>query len=201
MFENSPPGLPEKATAQGLTPLEYMRRHGAVEIPDEVYAQHEGRVEDLADTEVRGREDTVTKLSFDGSHLPLTGRPDTITAIVDGKPRRGFNTPSRKLDLYSETLAEWGWDEMATPTYAPMHVHHSLIDHERGEYVLVPNYRLPTMIHSRSGNAKYLNELAHTHPLLVCPPDAERIGLGSSDRCQPRRIDHRATKLPAGAPC
>jgi hypothetical protein len=33
------------------------------------------------------------------------------------------------------------------------------------------------MIHSRSGNAKYLNELSHAHPLLVCPEDAERIGL------------------------
>ena len=57
------------------------------------------------------------------------------------------------------------------------HVHHSLIDHDRGEYVLLPTYRLPTMIHSRPANAKYLNELAHTHPLLVCPQDAERIGL------------------------
>lgn len=56
---------------------------------------------------------------------------------VDGVPRRGFNTPSRKLELYSETLAEWGWDEMATPTYARSHVHHSLMDHERGEYVLL----------------------------------------------------------------
>ena len=95
--------------------------------------------------------------------------------------RRGFNTPSRKLELYSETLAEWGWEELATPTYARTHVHHSLIDHERGEYVLVPTYRLPTMIHSRSGNAKYLNELAHTHPLLVCGEDAERIGVATGE--------------------
>ena len=57
------------------------------------------------------------------------------------------------------------------------HVHRSVIDHARGEYVLLPTYRLPTMIHSRSGNAKYLTELAHTHPLLVNPADAQRIGL------------------------
>jgi hypothetical protein len=60
-------------------------------------------------------------------------------------------------------------------------VHHSLIDHERGEYVLIPTYRLPTMIHSRSGNAKYLNELSHTHPLLICPQDAERIGVATGE--------------------
>jgi anaerobic selenocysteine-containing dehydrogenase len=181
MFENSVPGLPEKAAAEGLTPLQYMRRHGAVEIPGDVYAQHETQIDDLEETAISGLEETVTKLSFDGAHLPLTGRPDTVATSVDGVPRRGFNTPSRKLELYSETLAEWGWDEMATPTYARTHVHHSLIDHDRGEYVLLPTYRLPTMVHSRSGNAKYVTELAHTHPLLVCPRDADRIGVGTGD--------------------
>jgi anaerobic selenocysteine-containing dehydrogenase len=177
MFENSVPGLPEKAAAEDLEPLAYMRKYGCVEISRDDYVQHETEVADLAETEVRGVEDVVTRRSFDETHLPLTGRPDTIATMVDGRPRRGFNSPSRKLELYSETLAEWGWPEQATPSYVRTHVHHSLIDHEHGEYVLLPTYRLPTMIHSRSGNAKYLNELSHTHPLLVCPEDAERIGL------------------------
>jgi anaerobic selenocysteine-containing dehydrogenase len=181
MFEHSVPGLPEKAAAEGLTPLEYMRRHGAFEIARDEYELHEMAVEPGDGAEIRGREETVTQVSFDGSHLPLTGRPDTVATVVDGVARHGFNTPSRKLELYSETLAEWGWEELATPTYARTHVHHSLIDHERGEYVLVPTYRLPQMIHTRSGNAKYLNELAHTHPLLVCPVDAERIGVQTND--------------------
>jgi hypothetical protein len=61
------------------------------------------------------------------------------------------------------------------------HVHRSLIDHGAGEYLLLPTYRLPTMVHSRSGNAKYLNELSHTHPLLVHPADGERIGLATGE--------------------
>jgi anaerobic selenocysteine-containing dehydrogenase len=181
MFEHSVPGLPEKAAAEDRTPLEYMRHHGVVEIAHEEYGQHETPLEELDETEVLGPEETVTKIAFDRSHLPLTGRPDTVATVVDGVRCRGFNTPSRKLELYSETLSDWGWEELATPTYARTHVHHSLIDHERGEYVLVPTYRLPTMVHSRSGNAKYLNELAHTHPLLVCPEDAERIGVATND--------------------
>jgi anaerobic selenocysteine-containing dehydrogenase len=180
MFEHSVPGLPEKAAAEGLDPLSYMRRYGAVEIAGEVYAQHECEVA-AEGAEVRGDEETVTRVAFDGAHLPLTGRPDTVAAMVDGVPRRGFNTPSRKLELYSETLAEWGWPEHATPGYFRSHVHRSLIDHAAGEYVLLPTYRLPTMIHSRSGNAKYLTELSHTHPLLVCPQDAERIGIATND--------------------
>jgi anaerobic selenocysteine-containing dehydrogenase len=176
MFENSVPGLPEQAAAAGLSPLEYMRRHGCVEIAREEYRQHEQEVAST-ESDVRGIERTVTKRRFEGEHMPLTGRPDTVGAEVDGVARRGFNTPSRKLELYSETVAEFGWPELTTPTYARSHVHHSLIDHGKGEYVLLPTYRLPTMIHSRSGNAKYLTELAHAHPLLVCPEDAERIGL------------------------
>jgi anaerobic selenocysteine-containing dehydrogenase len=181
MFENSVPGLPEKAASEGLDPLAYMRKYGCVEIsaPGSDYAQHESPVTDTEDTDIIGPEQTVTKRTFDPDHLPLTGRPDTVAALVDGVARRGFNSPSRKLELYSETIADWGWPEFATPAYARSHVHHSLIDHDQGEYVLLPTYRLPTLIHTRSGNAKYLNELAHTHPLLICPEDAERIGLST----------------------
>ena len=45
MFENSVPGLPEKAAAEGMEPLEYMRRYGCVEISRDDYAQHEAEVE------------------------------------------------------------------------------------------------------------------------------------------------------------
>ena len=31
-----------------------------------------------------------------------------IGVMADGQPRVGFSTPSRRLELYSETLAEWG---------------------------------------------------------------------------------------------
>src|SRR5690606_22108444 len=41
IFENSVPGLPEAAAAEGLTPLGYMRRYGAFEISTEVGPVHE----------------------------------------------------------------------------------------------------------------------------------------------------------------
>jgi anaerobic selenocysteine-containing dehydrogenase len=40
---------------------------------------------------------------------------------------------------------------------------------------------LPTLIHTRSGNAKWLNEISHTNPLWLHPHDAERIGLHTGD--------------------
>jgi hypothetical protein len=59
IFENSVPGLPEKAAAEGLAPLAYMRRYGAFEISKSGGALHEQEVpkEELEDVRVdpRGR--------------------------------------------------------------------------------------------------------------------------------------------------
>ena len=54
-----------------------------------------------------------------------------IGVVVDGVPRAGFNTPSRKLEFYSPTLAAWGWPEHAIPRYVPGHVHWRDLDRER----------------------------------------------------------------------
>jgi anaerobic selenocysteine-containing dehydrogenase len=85
IFENSVPGLPQKAEAAGLTALEYMRRHGAVEIDGDPYSLHETPVPDGTDaTETRGAERTVWLTGRTPPRLPLTGRPDTIAARDDG---------------------------------------------------------------------------------------------------------------------
>jgi len=102
--------------------------------------------------------------------------------MVDGVTRRGFPTPSGKLEFYSSTLADWGWPEFAIPTDAPSQVAPSKIDRGRGEFCLVPTFRLPVLIHTRSGNAKWLNEIAHSNPLWLSPPDATRIGVATGER-------------------
>ena len=40
-----------------------------------------------------------------------------------------------------------------------------------------PTFRLPTLIHTRSGAAKWLNEIAQCNPLWVYPADGKRLGL------------------------
>src|SRR5690606_37951600 len=91
--------------------------------------------------------------------------------------RFGFPTPSRKLELYSETLADWGWPEHATPGWNRSHVHWEDLDLDGGERILLPTFRLATLIRTRSGNAKWLNEISHGHPLWLHPADAERLGV------------------------
>ncbi|MBI3328869.1 MAG: hypothetical protein HYZ81_19465 [Nitrospinae bacterium] len=96
---------------------------------------------------------------------------------IDGTARAGFPTPSRKLEFYSKTLKEWGWPEYALPGYIPSHVDWREMDRDRGEFLLLPTFRLPTLIHTRSGSGKWLTEISHTNPVWMHPEDARRLGL------------------------
>ncbi len=51
------------------------------------------------------------------------------------------------------------------------------LDFAAGERILVPTFRIPTLIHTRSANSQWLNEISHRHPLWVHPGDAEELGI------------------------
>jgi anaerobic selenocysteine-containing dehydrogenase len=102
-----------------------------------------------------------------------------IGVEVDGVPRAGFPTPSGRLEFYSRTLKEWGWPEEAIPGYTRSHVHPAAL--EKGEFVLIPTFRLPTLVHTRSGNAKWLNEISHSNPVWINPRDADQLGVETPD--------------------
>ncbi|MDX1449692.1 MAG: molybdopterin dinucleotide binding domain-containing protein, partial [Acidimicrobiia bacterium] len=147
MFDHSVPGLPEAAGAEGLTPLDYMRKYGAFEIDKDRYHLNEQPAEE--------------------------GDPGVD---LGGERVTGFATPSRRLEFYSPTLADWGWEDSAVPTYLKSHVYWRDLDLAGDERILLPIFRLPTLIHTRSGNAKYLYEISHGHPLWVNPRDADALG-------------------------
>ena len=171
IFENSVPGLPAAAAKQNLTPLEYMRKYGAFLIEDNVYSVHETRLKsgDLADAIT----DPVTNL--------ISKNGVVLGVEVDGAACAGFPTPSRKLEFYSKTLKDWKWPEYAIPGYIKSHVHLDNIDVNAGEMLLLPTFRLPTLIHTRSGNAKWLYEISHRNPLWINPKDAENLEVKTGD--------------------
>jgi anaerobic selenocysteine-containing dehydrogenase len=189
IFENSVPGLNEKAAEEGLTPLEYMRRYGAFEIQKKVGAIYEEIVppEELEDIRVDsfGRVYTKTAKPPSPNIVPLPS-PDTdeegrrlVGIKVDDRILRGFPTPSGRLEFYSRTLALWGWHEESIPTYIKSHVHpENLADDQT---VLISTFRLPVQIHTRSANAKWLDEIAHTNPLWIHPLHAARLGVKTGD--------------------
>jgi len=184
IFENAVPGLPEAAAEQGLAPLDYMRRYGAFEIQAEVRGVHEAPVEV---PEGAPRDPATGAVSVDGT---------VVGVEVDGRVVSGFPTPSRRLEIFSPTLEQWGWPEYALPGYVRSHVHRQALEVAKGELVLVPTFRLPTLIHSRSGGAKYLNELSHRNPLWMHGRDAERLGLRSGDLVKVRtEIGHFVNRV------
>jgi anaerobic selenocysteine-containing dehydrogenase len=185
IFENSVPGLPEEARKHGLTPLEYMRRHGAFLVQQDVYDAHRRELSaaELAGAQVDAATATVLK----------DGKPAGV--VADGKPRAGFATPSRRLEIHSRTMVDWRWPEHALPEYIVSHVHRAQLDAARGEMCLVPTFRLPTLIHTRSGNAKWLYELSNTNPVWIHPRDAERLGVATGDLLRiSTRIGHFVNK-------
>ena len=189
LFEHSVPGLREAAATEGMTPLAYMRRYGAFEISRKVGRVYEEPVpaEELEDVRVDGLGRVFTGAPTPGSPnvVPLpTPEADgdgrrLVGVEVDGQTLRGFPTPSGRLEFYSRTLAEWGWGEAAVPTYLPSHVHPTELEPE--QLVLISTFRLPVQIHTRSANAKWLDEIAHTNPLWVHPGDAARIGVRTGE--------------------
>jgi anaerobic selenocysteine-containing dehydrogenase len=203
VFENSVPGLPEKARLEDLTPLEYMRRYGAFEVSRKVGAQHEALVPEaeLQDVRVsaRGRAYTRAEEPPSPNVVPVPSPdPDSegrrpVGVEIDGVVRRGFPTPSGRLEFYSSTLARWGWHECALPAYIRSHVHPQNL--QAGEVPLIPTFRLPVQIHTRSANAKWLDEIAHTNPLWLHPRDATKLSVDTGDLVRVEtRIGHFVVK-------
>jgi anaerobic selenocysteine-containing dehydrogenase len=104
-----------------------------------------------------------------------------IGVHVDGKNVTGFPTPSRRQEFFSQTMIDWKWPEYTIPTYIKSHVHPEKINKEAGEFPLVPTFRLPVLIHSRSGNAKWLAEIANRNPIWIHTSDAKGLGIKSGD--------------------
>ncbi len=171
IFENSVPGLPEAAAREGLSPLEYMRKYGAFLVQEKIYHAHE-RAPAESD-QAQAKVDRATGV--------VTRNDKPIGVEIDGETHVGFPTPSRKLEFYSRTLKEWKWPEHAIPGYIRSHVHWSRINRNTGEMLLLPTFRLPTLVHTRSGNAKWLNEISHSNPLWLHPSDAERFHVKTGD--------------------
>jgi anaerobic selenocysteine-containing dehydrogenase len=203
IFENSVPGLPGRAAGEGATPLEYMRRYGAFEVRRRVGPLHEQAVpdEELEDARVTPLGRAYTRASKPDS--PNVVPQPTIDSDaegrrpvgvdVDGVVRRGFPTPSGRLEFYSRTLAQWGWPEYALPTYIRSHIHPGRL--AQGEMPLIPTFRLPVQIHTRSANSKWLDEIAHSNPLWIHPRDASPMNLVTGDLVRvTTRIGHFVVK-------
>lgn len=170
------PGLLEAARQAGLSALEYMRKFGAFEVKRKEYNRHERRLgeKELEDAAFEASTGLVTR---NGSPIGLS-----TGAAEGGGVVEGFATPSRKLEFLSRTMVQWGWPEYAVPGYIRSHIHPAQgATPAEGEFCLLPTFRLPTLIHTRSGSAKWLNEISQRNPIWIHTKDARRLGLRTGD--------------------
>jgi len=170
IFEHTA-GLPEAAALEGLSPLDYMRRYGAFEVEKFGYQKHE---KPLSPEQLQG-----TQTDQDTGLISRNGEP--VGVMVGSKALVGWPTPSRRQEFFSATMVDWKWPEYAIPVYIKSHVHPDRLNKQNNEYPLVPTFRLPTLIHSRSGNAKWLAEISNRNPVWMHPDDAAHLGLQNGD--------------------
>lgn len=189
IFDNSVPGLPEKAAEENLTPLEFMRRYGAFEVKQKIGRIYDETVlpEELEDP----REDLLGRVFSRAAKppgpnvvpLPVPDGDDEGRRFagvrINGQIKRGFPTPTGRLEFYSQTLASWGWPEYSIPTYFKSHVHPDNLSED--QTVLISTFRLPVQIHTRSANSKWLDEIAHTNPLWIHPKHAAQLGVRTGE--------------------
>ncbi len=170
IFENIK-GLPETAKKEGLSPLEYMRKFGAFEVEKTSYEKNLNKVPT----------DVLTGSSVDSSTGIISKDGKKLGLEVNGESVVGFPTPSGKQEFYSKTMVDWKWPEYDIPKYIKSHVHEEEMDRDAGDYPLVPTFRLPVLIHSRSGNAKWLTEIANRNPIWMHSEDAAKFDLTDGD--------------------
>jgi anaerobic selenocysteine-containing dehydrogenase len=165
------PNLKETAEKEGLTALDYMKKYGAFEVEEHSYNKHLKKVP--ADQLSNSQTDPKTGL--------ITNSNAPVGVEVSGENVVGFPTPSRKQEFYSQTMVDWKWPEFAIPKYIKSHIHEEVMDRSKGDFPLVPTFRLPVLIHSRSANSKWLTEIANRNPVWMHTSDAVTLGIRDGD--------------------
>ncbi|HKJ58645.1 MAG TPA: molybdopterin-dependent oxidoreductase, partial [Halobacteriales archaeon] len=124
--------LVEAAEEKGMDPLEYMKHHGAFEASENDYAVHEEPLDPaiLEEDDVWVDDYGTIRRGEEPEHDSASDGSAVLGVMVDGEAKRGWPTPSGKQEFYSETMAEWGWDDLeyTIPHYLRSHVHPENVD-------------------------------------------------------------------------
>ena len=186
------PGLPERARGRGPdaarvhAPLRRFRGRAAgrraarrARVPDgRARGRARGRRAAASTRGARSRRRRTSCRCRRPTPTPTAAGPSGIE--VDGADRARLpdaERPARVLLVDAQGLG------LARARAARLHPQPrpSAAASETGEVPLIPTFRLPVQIHTRSANAKWLDEIAHTNPLWIHPTHAARLGIATGD--------------------
>ena len=111
-----------------------------------------------------------------------TGEPNTVGVMVNGVVKRGFETPSRKIEVYSEFAADKG--RQAGVEVQPLPVYDPIPDHRRDfaddEFIMI-SYKYNVHNGHRTGQSAWLQEIEHSNPAWINRDVARALGLAEGD--------------------
>ena len=116
----------------------------------------------------------------------IKGKELAVGIMQDGKPVRGFPTPSRKIQVYDKVfplaakhVGLPASDGNASPlcTYFKIPSHVNL---ERDKLILT-TFKWNVHTQGRTGHLKYQTEIVHTNPVFINPETAKMFGLKNGD--------------------
>ncbi len=94
----------------------------------------------------------------------------------DTYKKKGFNTPSGKIEIYSSRMEAQGFHPL--PIYDPIPTHQSI---KSGEfYMIIHQWMVHT--HDRTANCMWLSEIIHENPVYINAKTAAKYNLENHDR-------------------
>jgi thiosulfate reductase / polysulfide reductase chain A len=176
----------------------YMREHGAWTDPKKK-PNYEPHLRPLTEADLAGSTtDPASGVIYKGTDAK-TGAPVAIGVMVGGVARRGFGTPSRKVEVRSDFVRERGL--AADRTISPLPVYEPIPDHQRdfadNELIMI-SYKFNVHNAHRTGQSRWLQEIAHTNPAWINRSVGERLGLTEGDWIEVTSFRPRDPDVPGG---
>ena len=114
------------------------------------------------------------------------GKKRAVGIVIDGKAVRGFNTPSRKIQVYDDifpqaaTLTGLPLDDVNA---SPLAIYQRVPEHEhlQNDQFIFTTFKWNVHTQGRSGHWKYHAEIIHANPAFMHPGTGRRLGLKEGD--------------------
>ncbi len=161
--------------------FEYMKKHGVWQDMSKppYYALYNGllKPEQLVNTRVEEATQTVLQKMPDGKEV-------AVGIMAGGQARRGFATPSRKFQVFSQDVADAAralkFDE---PYGAGMPGYFAIpsIEGMGPDHLHLVTFKWNVHTQGRTASQKYLTEIVHHNPLWMHPSAAAARGLKTGD--------------------
>lgn len=95
--------------------------------------------------------------------------------------KKGFSTPTRKVELYSTILESWGRDPLPKYTEIPESPVSRPDLAEKYPYILNAGLRIPTFFHSENRQIPWLREIRPDPIVEIHPETARKLGIKEMD--------------------